>query len=262
MGTQQALIYGSQTADIWVKPLGLFLDEQADRLQDHPALVVPWQDARLSYRQLADQSRVVASALLGVGLRHGDFVGVMAGNRYEYINVFLGAARIGCPVVVLNNTYTPEELKSAVRISCKSMTTFTQLGGLCMLISCLLKRARQSSLPQKSALEVSKNTSASSPTPTKHPTAYRSCNASFVWIQNNSNTLGLRFSDMGVSCPVPTILRPHNVNCKKLSPRCLRIMCSTFSSLRVRGLPGISDSTLTIVQGTTGAPKAAMLTHM
>ena len=58
--------------------------------------------------------------MLGMGLRHGDSVGIMAGNCYQYIEVFLGGARIGCPVVVLNTTYTPAELERAVRTSCES----------------------------------------------------------------------------------------------------------------------------------------------
>jgi acyl-CoA synthetase (AMP-forming)/AMP-acid ligase II len=55
-----------------------------------------------------------------MGLQLGDCVGIMAGNRYEYIEVFLGGGRLGCPVVVLNNTYTPDELIRAVRQSCMS----------------------------------------------------------------------------------------------------------------------------------------------
>ncbi|KAH7124861.1 hypothetical protein B0J13DRAFT_149634 [Dactylonectria estremocensis] len=122
MSTKQALIYGSQAPELWIKTLGTFLDEQADRLGGRHALVVPWQNVRFSYRQLADQSKIVAGALLGAGLGHGDVVGIMAGNRHEYISVFLGAARVGCPVVVLNMTYTPEELKNAVRLSsCKAV---------------------------------------------------------------------------------------------------------------------------------------------
>lgn len=62
---------------------------------------------------------MVAKGLLRAGLKHGDCVGIMAGNCYQYIEVFLGAGRIGCPVVVLNNTYTPAELLVALDSSCK-----------------------------------------------------------------------------------------------------------------------------------------------
>lgn len=103
-----------------MKPLGTVIDEQAATFGNRSAVVVPWQSVRLSYRDLAERSLVVAKALLSTGcIRRGDCVGIMAGNCYQYVEVFLGAARIGCPVVVLNNTYTPDELKNAVAISCR-----------------------------------------------------------------------------------------------------------------------------------------------
>jgi acyl-CoA synthetase (AMP-forming)/AMP-acid ligase II len=117
MGTL-AFVQGPSEPELWRKKLGDLIDEQEQRFGDRDALIVPWQSAKLSYRQLAERSRLVARALLGLGLQHGDCVGIMAGNCYQYIEVFLGGARIGCPVVVLNTTYTPEELGNAVRQSC------------------------------------------------------------------------------------------------------------------------------------------------
>lgn len=119
MDTTLALVQGPKEPALWTKTLGKFIDEQATRYEDRPAVIFPWQSVRLSYRQLADRGNVLASAMLSMGLRHGDCVGIMAGNCYQYIEVFLGGSRIGCPVVVLNNTYTPGELSSAVNRSCK-----------------------------------------------------------------------------------------------------------------------------------------------
>lgn len=119
MDSKLALVQGPKEPALWTMALGKFIDEQAARFEDRPAVIFPWQSVRLSYRQLADRSNVLAGAMLSMGLRHGDCVGMMAGNCYQYIEVFLGGARIGCPVVVLNNTYTPEELANAVNRSCK-----------------------------------------------------------------------------------------------------------------------------------------------
>jgi len=113
-----SLVFGPDQPPLWSKTLGSLIEEQARQYGDKTAVVVPWQSARLSYRQLADRSKTLAKAMLNMGLRHGDCVGIMAGNCYQYIEVFLGGARIGCPVVVLNSTYTPEELKAAVVRSC------------------------------------------------------------------------------------------------------------------------------------------------
>ena len=118
--TNPALVYGPQIPPLCTKTLGALIDDQAIQLGNHTAVIVPWQSIRISYRELAERSRVLSKALLAIrGLRQGDCVGIMAGNCYQYLEVFLGAARIGCPVVVLNNTYTPRELRNAISISCR-----------------------------------------------------------------------------------------------------------------------------------------------
>lgn len=120
MDPNLALVYGSKEPQLCLKTMGTLIDDQAVHFGDRPAVVFPWQSVRLSYRQLAERSKILAKAMLEMGLRHGDSVGIMAGNCYQYIEVFLGGARIGCPVVVLNTTYTPTELERAVRTSCES----------------------------------------------------------------------------------------------------------------------------------------------
>ncbi|PYH40467.1 acetyl-CoA synthetase-like protein [Aspergillus saccharolyticus JOP 1030-1] len=115
-----AIVHGPTEPALWHKTLSELIDEQAAQYGSKEAVVVPWQSVRLSYSQLADRSRVLGQAMLNMGLRPGDCVGIMAGNCYQYIEVFLGGGRIGCPVVVLNNTYTPGELTRAVhQSSCK-----------------------------------------------------------------------------------------------------------------------------------------------
>ncbi|KAL1966032.1 hypothetical protein VTN77DRAFT_4972 [Rasamsonia byssochlamydoides] len=124
-----SLVHGPTHPPLWTKTLGQVIAEQARQYGDKEAVVVPWQATRLTYRQLAERSKLVAKALLDVGLRHGQCVGIMAGNCYEYIEVFLGGARIGCPVVVLNTTYSPEEFKSAVsRSSCRVIFVSPTIG--------------------------------------------------------------------------------------------------------------------------------------
>lgn len=116
-----AFVQGPNEPALWSITLGRLIDDQVARFRDHPAVIVPWQSVSLSYRQLQERSRIMARAMLAMGLRHGECVGIMAGNCSQYIEVFLGAARIGCPVVVLNNTYTPKELCNAVQTSGKSL---------------------------------------------------------------------------------------------------------------------------------------------
>jgi len=56
------------------------------------------------------------------GLRlQADYSMVIASQQWQgmYIETFLAAARIGCPFVVLNNTYSSGELTTANAVTCK-----------------------------------------------------------------------------------------------------------------------------------------------
>ncbi|KAM0426410.1 hypothetical protein ACHAPT_008457 [Fusarium lateritium] len=124
-----SLVFGPDNPQLLVKSLGSLIDEQAATFGARCAVSVPWQSTRLSYQDLSDRSKVMAKAMLAMGLRHGDRVGIMAGNCYQYIEVFLGGARIGCPVVVINNTFAPDELEAAVnRVNCKLVFVASMIG--------------------------------------------------------------------------------------------------------------------------------------
>ncbi|KAI1846883.1 hypothetical protein JX265_004853 [Neoarthrinium moseri] len=124
-----AIVVGPRTPVLWSKTLGTLIREQAAKHGDKDAIVVPWQSTRMSYRQVEDRSKLVATSLISMGLQHGDAIGVMAGNRVEYVEVFMGAGRIGCPAVVLNNTYSAEELRQALaRANCKMLFIATRIG--------------------------------------------------------------------------------------------------------------------------------------
>lgn len=112
-----SLVHGPVAEPLWTTTLGALIESQARHYGSRTAVVFPQQQVRRTYHELFLRSKLVAKALLHAGLRYGDAVGIMAGNCYEYVEVFLGAARIGCPVVVLNTNYTPKELLTAVTVS-------------------------------------------------------------------------------------------------------------------------------------------------
>lgn len=114
MSLPLSLVHGPRSPPLWNKTLADLIHEQESKYADREAVVVPWQSTRLTYSRLGQRSALLAKALLGGGFKRGDCVGIMAGNCYQYIEVFLGAARIGCPVAVFNNTFSPRELKAMV----------------------------------------------------------------------------------------------------------------------------------------------------
>lgn len=118
-GTNLSVVSGPQAAPLWSKTLGSLIEEQTRQYGDRMAVSFPWQGVRMTYQQLAHRSRLVANSISQVGLQPSDCVGILAGNCYQYIEMFLGSGRAGCPVMVLNNTYTPQELLRAVALTRK-----------------------------------------------------------------------------------------------------------------------------------------------
>lgn len=109
-----SVVSGPENTSLWNKTLGYLIEEQSQQYGDQIAVSFPWQQIRMTYRRLAYRSQLVANSLIQDGLQPGDCIGIMAGNCYQYIEVFLGGGRIGCPIIVLNNTYSPQELLQAI----------------------------------------------------------------------------------------------------------------------------------------------------
>jgi non-ribosomal peptide synthetase component E (peptide arylation enzyme) len=99
--------------------LGELLDEQCEIRGNKECLVVPWTGARWTYSDLQERSKNLAKAMLALGVRGGDRVGILASNCEEYVAVFFAAGYIGCVLVVLNSTYTAVEAQYALHHSGK-----------------------------------------------------------------------------------------------------------------------------------------------
>lgn len=84
---------------------------------DREAVVSLHQDRRLTYRQLAEQSRAVAKGLLSINLGKGDRIGIWASNHVEWLIVQLATASIGAILVNINPAYQKKELAYALNKS-------------------------------------------------------------------------------------------------------------------------------------------------
>lgn len=104
--------------------LGELLNLQCLHHGTREGIAIPWTGARWTYNELNHHSRLLAAALLDMGIGVGDRVGIMAGNCEQYAAIFFAATRIGAILVIMNNTYTPTEAMYGLQFS-ESKVFFT-----------------------------------------------------------------------------------------------------------------------------------------
>jgi fatty-acyl-CoA synthase len=93
----------------WVpRTLHEVLAERARARGEAEALVTA--SARLSYRELDAAVRRAAKAMHALGLRRGDFVGILMGNDETWVTLFYAAATIGAVTVPINTRFKAAEL--------------------------------------------------------------------------------------------------------------------------------------------------------
>jgi fatty-acyl-CoA synthase len=85
---------------------------QRSRLSpERTAVVDVASDQRLSYRELDSRAATCARAwLYGLGLKHGDRIGILSGNRLEFLDAFFAAGKSGVILVPLGTRLTAGEL--------------------------------------------------------------------------------------------------------------------------------------------------------
>ena len=91
------------------------LQQMAEKYATKAALAFPAEQLVLSFasvKQLADQT---AKALLGIGLKKGDHIGIWSLNSSRWVLLALGAAQIGVVFVPINAAYKQDELAYMVR---------------------------------------------------------------------------------------------------------------------------------------------------
>lgn len=101
-------------------PLPCFLETSARRYPNHIAtkFVLKYVlggratiGGMLTYRQLNAYADRFANALVALGVRRGDRVAVMLPNTPQFVIAFYGALKAGATVVNINPTYTAQEVK-------------------------------------------------------------------------------------------------------------------------------------------------------
>jgi fatty-acyl-CoA synthase len=109
--------HGPSATPLLGETIGENLRRTVERFPDRDALVVRSQRYRATYRQLWEETTVLARAMLATGIEAGERVGIWAPNRFEWVIAQYASARVGAILVNINPAYKAAELRYALRQS-------------------------------------------------------------------------------------------------------------------------------------------------
>ena len=97
----------------WVDGLtiGQVLDRTMTRVPERDALVFPQLRYHRTYAELRREVGIAARALIALGVKHGEHVGIWSTNWPQWVILQFALARIGAVLVNINPAYRAHELK-------------------------------------------------------------------------------------------------------------------------------------------------------
>ncbi|UOD34736.1 AMP-binding protein [Deferribacteraceae bacterium V6Fe1] len=93
------------------KTIGDYLSEIVEKFPENDAVVYPFRNIRLNYKEFDELTDKLAKGLLASGLKKGDHVAIWAHNIPEWIYLLFATAKIGVVTVTVNTLYKAHELK-------------------------------------------------------------------------------------------------------------------------------------------------------
>jgi len=109
-----ATAIGDTSTRLLDQTIGQNLADTVRRYGDSEALVVPFQDVRLTYTEFAREVDNVARAFVAAGLEKGERVGIWSPNNAEWVLVQYATAQVGVILVNVNPAYRTHEVKYAL----------------------------------------------------------------------------------------------------------------------------------------------------
>ena len=107
--------------------IGALLDRAVQLYPDNDALVSRHQGLRYSYREFLAEVEQCARALLAIGLKKGDRIGIWSPNYAEWSILQFGSSKIGAILVNINPSYRVHELEYALQLTgCSALVIATQ----------------------------------------------------------------------------------------------------------------------------------------
>jgi fatty-acyl-CoA synthase len=118
---------GDTSVPLLEETIGENLAATVARFPDREALVVPFQDVRLTYTELAREVDRVARGLVAMGIEQGDRVGIWSPNCAEWVLVQYATAQVGVILVNINPAYRTHEVQYALQQSgCRMLIAATE----------------------------------------------------------------------------------------------------------------------------------------
>ena len=111
MENRISYVHGSSLTALIGETIGANFDRIVASHPQRDAVVVAHQDVRWTYAEFADRVERVARALVAIGLRPGDRMGIWAPNCAEWLLIQYASAKAGVILVNVNPAYRTSELE-------------------------------------------------------------------------------------------------------------------------------------------------------
>lgn len=103
-------VHGASDIPLLGQTIGANLKNTVEKFPNQEALICVHQNYRATYQEFYNQTTAVAKALIFLGAKAGDRVGIWSTNRYEWVLLQYATARIGVILVNINPAYRTSEL--------------------------------------------------------------------------------------------------------------------------------------------------------
>ena len=110
MKSTLSYIHGAFTMPLLGETIGENLKNNTLKFPQNDALVCSHQNYRATYEEFYDQVRKVSKALINLGLKKGDRIGVWSPNCYQWVLLQYASANVGIILVNINPAYRTSEL--------------------------------------------------------------------------------------------------------------------------------------------------------
>src|SRR5881397_297349 len=109
--------HGVSTGPLIGATIGDWLDQIAAQFRENEALVSVFENQRFTYAEFREAVDRCARALMALGARKGDRVGIWSTNCVAWVLMQFATAKVGAVLVNINPAYRLHELEFALRQS-------------------------------------------------------------------------------------------------------------------------------------------------